>query len=222
MAMAVKEKYVDFITEYVNLLPHGTPIFTTEVVEKVVEEFGLERDQARGIVNTNLNRLNGVILEGFRKGIYYKPRATAFGKSHLNPDQVVKKLYMNPKENVRIGYETGASLLYKLGLTTQMPKYQFIATNTFNPKGNRVVKDLKVVLRKPHMKVTNDNYLYLQVLDILENKDHVVFDAQNSETVINKFIENHKLDYGKLLGYAMHYAKEVVFRLGKVAESTRL
>ena len=48
--------------------------------DRLVEEFGLEKDQARGIVNTNLNRLNGVILEGFRKGIYYKPKATAFGK----------------------------------------------------------------------------------------------------------------------------------------------
>lgn len=91
MTLAIKGKYVDFITNYIAQSPYGTPIFTAEVTERVMEEFGLEETQARKIVNTNLNRLNGVVLESFRKGIYYKPKTTAFGKSHLNPDQVVKK-----------------------------------------------------------------------------------------------------------------------------------
>lgn len=220
MTLAIKGKYVDFITNYIAQSPYGTPIFTAEVTERVMEEFGLEETQARKIVNTNLNRLNGVVLESFRKGIYYKPKTTAFGKSHLNPDQVVKKMYVSPKENVRVGYETGASLQHRLGLTTQMPKYNFIATNVAAPK---VVKELHIVLRKPRMEVNIDNYLYLQILDAIENKDQVVWDAPHPEGIINKFIEANKLDYGKLLGYAaMNYAKDIVWRLGKVAEGTRL
>lgn len=221
MTVAVKgKKYVEFITEYINQLPYGTPIFTGDVVENVIKEFGLEEEQARGIVNTNLNRLNGGILNNFKKGIYYKPKATAFGKSRLNPDQVVKKLYVAPRENVRVGYETGVSLLHRLGLTTQLPRYQYIATNATS--NTRVVKDLHVVLRKPRTEINAENYLYLQLLDILENKDRAVLDVPNPQDVINKFIEINNLDYGKLLGYANKYAKGVLFRLGRVAEETRL
>lgn len=222
MVTATIEKYVDFITELINELPAGVPIFTTDIVNQVIQKFGIEHKQAKGIVNTNLNRLNGKLIEHFRKGIYYKPKVTAFGKSALNPDQVVRKMFLKPKDNEVVGYETGASLLHQLGITTQMPKYRFIATNVVNHKGKQVIEELKVVLRKPHLPITADNYLYLQVLDVLENKDRVVFDAVQPDELINKFIVNHQLDYGKLLGMAMHYTKEVVLRLGKVAEHTRV
>jgi hypothetical protein len=219
MATIVHQKrYKQFIAELIDQIPEGIPIFSMEIVQKVMNEFSIEQSQARTVVNTNLNRLkNGEKIEGFRRGIYYKPKQTTFGKSHLNPAHVIMKMYVNPNDKIVVGYETGASLLHKLGLTTQMPKYQFIATN--NTSHNRVADDLKVVLRKPRMEVAIENYLYLQVLDALENKDRIAIDIPYPDDLITKYIEDNKIDFGKLLATASKYPKRVYLRLEKVAEN---
>jgi len=139
--------------------------------------------------------------------------------SHLDPTQVITKMFVKPTEDEIVGYETGASLMHRLGLTTQMPKYKYIATHASNP---RIIDDLKVVIRKPYLQVTHDNFIYLQVLDIIENKDGVVFDIPKPFEAINNIIEKHKLDYGKLLGIATHYAEKVILNLAKVAGNTRV
>jgi hypothetical protein len=220
IATAVKEKYAPFIAALIEQIPAGTPIFTFEIVKKMAEEFNIELKRAKTIVNTNLNRLkeNGVI-ENYRRGIYYKPKNTAFGKSHLNPNQVITKMFVKPNNEEVVGYETGASLIHRLGLTTQMPKYKFIATNTTQP---RVIDDLQVVIRKPHLKVTKENYIYLQVLDIIENKDGVVLDIPEPLKAINTIIEKNKLDFAKLCGIATTYTEKVVVNLAKIAYATRL
>ncbi len=73
-------------------------------------------------------------IDHFRKGAYYKHKTTIFWKTPVNPAQFVTKTYIK-RNNEVVGYETGASLLQKMGLTTQLPKYRYIATNRQKGKG---------------------------------------------------------------------------------------
>lgn len=214
--------YGAYITQLIETLPAGTPIFTDEITDRLVKEFCIDLCRARKIVNTNMNRLNGLMINNFRKGVYYKPKQTAFGKAPLNPTQLILKKYIKRDENV-LGYETGASLIQKLGLTTQIPKYQYIATNEVNHKGNKVDIELKVILRKPKVEITNENFKYLQILDVIENKDAIIIDAVKPLEIINEFILKNQLDFGRLVAFAVKkYSKEVFNRVGHLAEVTRL
>ena len=222
LMMKYENGYGNCIVKYIEQLPTGTPILTEEIVDLLVKEFHIDEDHAKKIVNTNLNRLKGKVIENFKKGIYYKPKFTAFGKSPLNPNQVATKMFLKDKDEI-IGYETGASLIQQLGLTTQIPKYRYIATNKYTGKGKRVLEDLKLVVRRPRMRVTKDNVLYLQLIDALENKDNVKIDAHNPYRIMSEYIEKYQLDYGKLMAIVKTgYSKEVLLRLSELAAETKL
>ena len=214
--------YGQFVVEKINEIPEGIPIFTEEISDLLVAEFGIENIRARKIVNTTLNRMNGTLIQNYRKGIYYKPKTTIFGKTPLNPMEVTTKMYLK-KGNLIIGYETGPSLLQKIGLTTQIPKYRYIATNKYNHKGNRIIEDMKVVIRKPNTLVQEDNILYLQLIDAIENKDKINIDSSNPSGILNDYIVRNKLDYGKLIAIAArYYGKEIIMQISDLAVKTRL
>lgn len=214
--------YAEYITNIINTIPDGSPIFTNEITNTLVRELNIEFNRARKIVNTNLNRLKGTSIENFRKGIYYRPKVTVFGKTPLNPTQIILKKYVT-QQNEIVGYETGASFLQKVGLATQIPKYHYIVSNAVNHRGNKVDNELKVVLRKPKVRIDTKNFKYLQVLDAVENKDRIPVDAKCPFKILNDFIEKNSLDFGKLVAIAdKEYPKEVLIRLVKLAQVTRL
>lgn len=85
------------------------------------------------------------------------------------------------------------------------------------------MEDLKLVVRKPKMEVTKDNFLYLQLIDALENKDNVAIDVRDPYRIMNEYLENHQLDYGKLMAIVKtSYSTEVLMRLSELAAGTKL
>lgn len=214
--------YATFINDIIKKVPEGTPIFTSEITSIVVKELHIDQHRASKIVNTNLNRLKGTSIENFCKGIYYKPKVTIFGKTPLNPTQIIFQKYVSQKNDI-VGYETGASFLQKIGLATQIPKYHHIVTNLVNHRGNKVDNELKVVLRKPKVRIDMKNVKYFQVLDAVENKDRIPVDAKLPYKILNDFIEQNSLDFGRLIALAdTEYPKIVLTRLIKIAQATRL
>ena len=114
-------------------------------------------------------------------------------------------------------------IIQKIGLTTQIPKYRYIATNKYNHKGNRIIEDMKVVIRKPNTLVQEDNILYLQLIDAIENKDKINIDSSNPSGILNDYIVRNKLDYGKLIAIAArYYGKEIIMQISDLAVKTRL
>jgi hypothetical protein len=210
----LKIKYSKYIADSINLLPYGTPIYTYEIANNLIREFNINLNQAKAIVNVNLKRhVDNQKLERFQRGIYYKAQQTLFGKTKLNPNSMATKIYIN-RNNEIIGYETGPSFLNKVGLTTQNARNKYFATNFYQPNGCRVDKKLNVVIRKPPIKVTADNYKYLQLLDAIENKDNIAIDANCPEKVILNYIEKNNLDLIRLVYLARKYYKhEVLLRV---------
>ena len=115
--------------------------------------------------------------------------------------KVIEKKYICDEDGTK-GYFTGAYLFNKLGLTTQVPKEILIVTNecpNFNDYNN---KNLGVTIRKPKILINEDNYKYLQLFDILINKDNIKIEVDDEKDNIYKFIEDNKLEFEKIFEYA--------------------
>lgn len=143
------------------------------------------------------------IIETAYKGIYYIPIENIFGKMLLGNRQIIQYKYiMDKKGNIK-GYITGAKLFNNMHLTTQVPNIIDIATNeckNFNKYEN---KNLNVIIRKPKVEVNNNNYKYLQLFDLIENKDNIDIEVENSDEIIYNFITENELDFEKIIKYAM-------------------
>jgi len=58
---------------------------------------------------------------------------------------------------------------------------------------------------EPRVQITEDNYLYVQLLDAIANKEKVPFDALHPETIILNYIKDNKLDCTKQQGKQGNY-----------------
>ncbi len=150
------------------------------------------------------------IIETAYKGIYYIPDESIFGKVLLSNREIIKYKYLMDKKGNIKGYITGAKLFNDAHLTTQVPNIIDIATNeckNFNKYEN---KKLKVIIRKPKIKIDTENYKYLQLFDLIENKDKIDIEVDNPDEYIYKFITENNLNFEKIIKYAMNTKSRTV------------
>ncbi len=152
-------------------------------------------------------------LRFYQKGIYYKTSVTSFGEIGINKEKLIAHKYLNPNQ----GYDTGAGLLYRLGLTTQIPNERLIATNAARECVRRDEK-LNVFICPPKTKITADNKAYLQTLDALEQMDHAPIDAEEPYQTLADHIQRLHLQYGMLLSLAdQYYPQRTIMQLAHTA-----
>lgn len=103
------------------------------------------RDQPFPAVAQTLSRLarNGT-LERLSKGIYYRSRSTAFGKSRPNPT-AIKKL----AERNRTIFPSGVAAANLLGFTSQTPKHGEVATSSLSLPRKLVGAETRIHARRP-------------------------------------------------------------------------
>ena len=201
------------IGEYVARQDERVPIFADDIFAHVAAGMpGIRRDK----FNTYLARyaLAHPGFVRFQKGIYFKSVPTPFGYAGIKYDELIRRVYISDGKSV-YGYETGPSLMNKLGLTTQLPAHTYIATEKvhFSVDGGR-----SLVLTRPVTAVRGDNFRYLQLLDILENRFNVRFDAVDAENILREFIKRHNLEFETLLYHARAYKSARVYeRLAALA-----
>jgi hypothetical protein len=202
-----------------NQVDFGVMVTTSYIAESLVIRFHTDPEKTRKIVNTSMNRLlkTRKDLIRFKKGIYYKTKMTPFGNIPIDPLEIVIKKFVY-YQGEQIGYETGPSFSNLLGLSTLIPRYRYFASNNFRNRGNLTDEKLGIVLRKPRVIVNEKNYKYLQLLDLIENKEKISFDNANPITILLAFIQRNNLDFGKLLGYAKkYYSTRTVSHLAELA-----
>lgn len=196
--------YNQLVLEYINTFPVDEPIFIEDVKEHIAQ-FCVKEDINKVFENVNviLNRLNKEnIIKTFYKGIYYKPAKNIFGEMPLAKNKVIDKKYIKDKNGNRKGYITGAKLFNQLGLTTQVPNITNIITNECKNYNEYKNEYLNVAIRKPKIEINNRNYRYLQLFDILNNKDHINIEVENEDKIIYQFIQDNNLDFEKIIKYA--------------------
>ena len=210
--------YNGYVTNYINGYKAGEPIYIEVIKEEIKNTFkDIEIEKLFLNINVILNRLVKIgVIKIFYKGIYYKPKTNVFGEMALNRGKVIKDKYIQDKEGNIKGYVCGAKLYNLLGFTTQVPNVIDIVTNECNTKYKYKNKYLGTLIRKPKIRIDNDNYLYLQLFDILENKDNIRIEVENADEIIAKFIKTNKLEYKKIIIYA--YKTDNLKLIEKVAK----
>jgi hypothetical protein len=197
--------YQMLLNEFIAGQEYLMPITNEDIYAYVIEVTGEKFQTIKTPVNMALSRLEKTRADFFRfqNGIYYRAKKTVFGYGRLDPAAVIRRKYIMDKDEV-IGYETGLSLLNKAGLTTQVPAYNFIATNKY--KGRGFIKDaqLKAYLARPIAQVNRANYLYLQTLELItalvKNKDAII--AERPRGLVYEHIKRLGLNAERLAYYA--------------------
>lgn len=195
----------DIVLDFVTMLARGLPIFIEEVVDyiKVSYEYSDEKKLYNN-VKVILNKMHKKgILEKVYNGIYYRPVENIFGKMAIGNKEIIKYKYISDKKGNIKGYVTGAKLFNDAHLTTQVPNVIDITTNECKNYNKYNIDKLKVVIRKPKILIDNDNYKYLQLFDLIENKDHIKIEVDNVDDLLYMFIKNNNLDFEKIIKYAM-------------------
>lgn len=192
----------DILIKYIDGCPYDEPIFIEEI--KDYFKFYIEDnfDKIFKNIYVYINRLvKDNKLVQFIKGVYYKPLIGTFGYKLLDVNKVINKKYIRDINGEK-GYLSGAYLFNKIGLTTQIPKEMLIVTNECPNSNDYNNKNLGVTIRKPKIKINDDNYKYLQLFDVLINKDNIKVEVDNEKEIIYKFIKDNELELEKIFEYA--------------------
>lgn len=196
----------EILLSYINKCPVDEPIFIEDIKKYFKNIIKNNKIYANTIkkVYVYINRLvkKNVIIQ-FIKGIYYKPIQGLLGAKPLNPEKVINKKYIHDESGYK-GYYTGAILFNQLGLSTQVPNEILIITNECPNNNEYYNKQLKVTIRKPKIPITDENYLYLQLFEILNNQDDICIEVENEmlKEKIHKYIKECQIDTIKLIELA--------------------
>ena len=192
------------VLEYIEQYPEDEPIFIEDIKKYVIGQYEEDDKQENVLKNINviLNRLkNEGIIKAEYKGVYYKPVITMFGEMGLDHRKLIQLKYLKDRDGNVKGYIVGAKLFNKLGLTTLVPNVTDIVTNECKYH-KQYDEKLRTYITKPKIEITNENYRYLQFIDILDNKDNIPIDAPNADEILYRIIEECKLDFEKIIKYA--------------------
>lgn len=212
-----KLTYTQFIQETIVHFGIGDPILVRNLGNRIAVEYDMEDKKANAAAAVAVKRIleAGTIptLRCFGKGIYYLTKETIFGETGINKEKLIEIKYLSGDN----GYETGAAVMHKLGLTSLMPyERTFVSNNT----QNRTKKDetLDIIVKAPKTAVNKENRPYLQFLDLLNIYDEVPIDAEDPYAILGGFVQLKELDYEKLLGIAdRHYNNDTIIKLAHVA-----
>lgn len=194
--------YKRHMTEYLDTLPQEAPVTTDMVTAYITERTGEPEDKVRKTVNVNLARLEreGVVSR-ITRGVYCKRIKTPFGDYVPSKDAIYGRWLVLDGDRV-IGYETGLSLMNQIGLVSQMPRKRWIATNNYTLP---VPKGVEIEVQKPRAAVTNENYKYLQILDMIDSMGEAPVDAAAPEEILREKTENAGLLPDRLILYARKF-----------------
>lgn len=202
---------MECIETYIDQAANRMPIFTDDIFNYVIKYIP---DADKKVLNEYIARYakrNPEFLR-YRKGVYYKTILTPFGQAGISFAELVRRMYLTEGEDI-IGYETGPSYMNKIGLTTQMPAYTYLATERAR---YHLADKERLYLIKPVVRVNKENYRYLQLLDLLVNRQAVKFEADNYRDILRAQIDKFGLNFETLVGYAKYYKSDIVY--AKLAE----
>ncbi len=195
-------RYRKKIADYLNTL-QDEDLFTSDMVtDYVASKTGEEREKVRKATNVNLARFEKEgLISRISKGIYSKAIKTPFGNYAPDKDTLFNKKLTRDGNDV-IGYETGLSLMNQIGLISQLPKKKEIATNLYE---SSIPKNINIEISKPRVPVTNDNYRYFQILDVINKLDSAPIDTGAPDQTIKKLVDDIGLAADRLILYARKY-----------------
>lgn len=151
------------------------------------------------------------LLKRYDTGIYFIPRKSVFKSGNqLSIDHVIYSKYLRDSDHL-CGYISGIGFANQLGLTTQIPTVYEIVTNKASTDYRKTkLAQSKIIIRKPKITITQDNYKVLQFLDLLRDIDQI---AEVSDEMIKKrlmeYLNATSLTFKDLEKYLPFYPDKV-------------
>ena len=165
----------------------GEPIFLTDLCID-----GMTQENIR----YHLKKLtdDGIICR-FEAGTYYMPKINLLGeKTTLSSETVALHKYIY-RRGKRVGFYSGYTLANRIGLSMQVPLKEEITSNYAPAQVREIsIKNIKYIIRRPTIEVTEDNVYVLQLLDCLKEMDQAVEeDPKVCGEVLTEFAKEHKI-----------------------------
>lgn len=165
--------------------------------------------------NTLRQKIKKLTDDGFLKrydtGIYFIPKKSIFKSgSQLPIDKVISSKYLQDTENP-CGYLTGIMFANQIGVTSQVSMvYEVVTNKASKDYRETTLAKTKVVLRKPRVAVTKENYRILQFLDLLKEIDQI---AEVSGDELAKrliaYLKAYTLTFSDLEKYLSFYPDKI-------------
>jgi len=199
------------IRKAVSKQPYDALIRTEDIAAHLASSFSMPYDKAKAAANVALKRMiDRGELKRIQKGIFCRVRRTAFGVTAPDINKLMTKV-LTVNAGDRIGYESGTSLLNRIGLSTLMPRTIEITTNQY---GMQLPDNCCIKLKKPATEVTTANWKYLQFIDIAKVFPDSHIDAEDPKRLLMTIVKKQELDPLTLIITARkHYPSKTVLWL---------
>ena len=146
-------------------------------------------------------------LKRYDAGIYFIPKQTMFKTgSMISRDAVIEKKYLKDGD-ITCGYISGLMFANQIGLTTQVPAvYEIVTNRATSDYREAVLASIKVILRKPRVTVTKENYRILQFLDLLKDIDTIAeVEGERLKQRISCYMKDMMFTFSMLEPYLSYY-----------------
>ena len=186
---------------------YDEPIFL-----KDLEIEGMSKKALRQAVNRLAK--TGRLLK-YDAGIYYIPKPDRLLKrAALDSNKVIARKYITNGKEV-YGYYTGLAAANRLGLTTQMPALIELTSNMESSRGRTVTVGTRTVrVKRPKVEITADNYLVLQLLEVIQDIE-TISDLEQEEMIrrLKTYIIDKRLASSQLRRYISLHPGKVAQKL---------
>ena len=186
------------------------PIFISELQYKNLNMNAI-RQQILNLTNKNL-------LIRYDTGIYFIPGKSIFKTSKtLNQNKVIEKKYISTNDEI-VGYFSGLNFANRIGITTQVPNlYEVVSNKATCDYRELKIGSTKIILRKPRTKITKENYLELQFLDMIKEIDNLsILDKDENKKIVLNYMNTAKISFAKLQKLLEFYPDKIYKNLYQV------
>ena len=158
-------------------------------------------------------------IKRFDTGIYYIPKARILnGGVRLAADEVAVAKYIIRKGKVD-GFYSGYTFANQLGISTQVPYIKEIVSNNASTRVKEVnVRNKKIILRRARTEITNENYVVLQLLELLKDlEQYYDISFENVCERLKKYVKTEnikKADVDKYIGNFPDKIYKNIYRTG--------
>lgn len=144
------------------------------------------------------------VIRRYENGIYYIP-VSSKKFAHLKPSlgDVINKKYLDG----HCGIKTGAQLLYKYKLTSQVSSYYEILTNNVSPSTrSKRLYDGKVIVSHPPFMIHKNNLYALEFLELIRNLHFSDYGFERSIMRLRDIFKDLDLKREEIIDFSSYYS----------------
>lgn len=209
-----KQTVIDQLYDYIeNTYGYNNPVFLKYLYDAFPHfKPGTIRESLRRLVEQEK-------LIKSKNGVYGLPDPNRVLKTPvLNSEDSINKKYIINDDGIIIGYRSGFYLANALRLTTQTPSIINIYSNEVAKKKRMIkIKNIRVIINKSRVTVSNENYKLLQVLDILNDFDkYSEYSLEESKNIFFEYLNDIELSKDEIEKIVSIYPKDAQIRFYKI------